>query len=149
MRKVPTVGIRLGSMLLDHVFICMIIVIPLVGSGRPQAREGSPLGFSFQFILLLMGLMVIYFLKDSFNGRSLAKRMLGLQVVNNRTGRPANALQCFIRNIFIIIWPVEVIFTLFQPGRRLGDWVAGTRVAYYEPNVAVVEDRGVLGDLVQ
>jgi uncharacterized RDD family membrane protein YckC len=110
-------------------------------------REGAPMGYSSAFQLLFFGLMFVYFLKDSFNGRSLAKRMLQLQVVNHRTGKPATVLQCFIRNIFIIIWPVEVIFTFFQPERRIGDLVAGTRVAYYEPN-AVVADEGVLGELI-
>lgn len=33
-----------------------------------------------------------------------------------------------LRNITLIIWPVEVVVSLINPGRRLGDFLAGTRV---------------------
>lgn len=148
MKRVPNVGIRLASMILDHVFMCLIIVIPMIPFVSQQVNnEGRPAELNPGFQFLFLGPMILYFLKDSFGGKSIAKRILKLQVVNNKTGAQATVLQCFIRNIFIIIWPVEVIFTFFQPQRRLGDLAAGTRVAYYEPRV-VVEDESILGGLV-
>ena len=40
-----------------------------------------------------------------------------------------------MRNIFCIIWPVEVIVTLINPSRRIGDQVSGTKVVFYEPSI--------------
>jgi uncharacterized RDD family membrane protein YckC len=76
-------------------------------------------------------MLIVYFLKDSFYGRSLAKRITKLQVVNNATGEPASIARGFIRNVFIIMWPVEVLVSLFNPQRRIGDYVAGTKVVTY------------------
>ncbi|GEP98890.1 hypothetical protein CCY01nite_51500 [Chitinophaga cymbidii] len=88
------------------------------------------------FYFSLLG-FAIYFCKDSINGRSIAKRILKMQVVDNRTGRPASPLQCVVRNLFCILWPVEVLVTFGSPDRRIGDMVAGTRVDEFDPaNVA-------------
>ena len=124
----PTVGNRLVSMILDHFIMCIVIMLPLmplfyIGS-RAETVEGPNTGFQFLFL----GLMLLYFAKDSFQGRSLAKRMTKLQVVDYRTGEVASPIRCFVRNLPIIIWPVEVIVTLFNPQRRLGDLMAGTKV---------------------
>jgi hypothetical protein len=82
------------------------------------------------FYVALFG-SALYVCKDSFNGRSIAKRILGTQVVSNKTGLPAPPLQCLLRNIFCLLWPVEFIVALVNPARRLGDRVAGTRLADY------------------
>jgi len=66
--------------------------------------------------------------KDFFNGQSIAKRKYGFQIIDNKSNQIASATQCMIRNITFIIWPLEVLFTLFLPKRRLGDLIAGTRL---------------------
>ena len=96
-------------------------------------------GFSSDSIALLVGvfglvvcfLTSFYFNKDIFYGRSIAKRILGLQIVDNVTGQVATPFQCLLRNITIAIWPVEVIITLFNPTRRLGDRIARTKTIFY------------------
>ncbi|MFM2388040.1 MAG: hypothetical protein RL660_2797 [Bacteroidota bacterium] len=129
------VGTRLASMLLDHFFMTMIIglmFIPFfadfVSSIEAQSHQvtSNPFGNSFKII---MGLgYALYFLKDIISGRSLAKRILKLQVVDNRTGEVASPLKCFIRNLLIVLWIIEVLVVLGSPNRRLGDQLAGTRV---------------------
>ncbi|MFD2887313.1 RDD family protein [Chitinophaga cymbidii] len=136
---------RLGSMLLDHfimVMICMIFFIPTTVTMFSSFAPGGenvpwvPLQHRPMFYFSLLG-FAIYFCKDSINGRSIAKRILKMQVVDNRTGRPASPLQCVVRNLFCILWPVEVLVTFGSPDRRIGDMVAGTRVDEFDPaNVA-------------
>lgn len=46
--------------------------------------------------------LALYFCKDIINGRSLAKRLLKLQVVDNTTGEVASPMQCFVRNLFVL-----------------------------------------------
>jgi len=91
---------------------------------------GGGLGY-----LSMLG-FAIYFCKDCINGRSIAKRILKLQLVDNITGQVASPLKCFLRNIFIAIWPVEVIVALINPSRRLGDRVAGTKLVVFDGTLA-------------
>jgi uncharacterized RDD family membrane protein YckC len=84
------------------------------------------------FYMSLLGFSM-YFCKDSINGQSIAKFFFKLKVVDNKTGKSASPLQCLVRNIFCIIWPIEAIVTLINTnGRRIGDIVAGTRVVYHD-----------------
>jgi uncharacterized RDD family membrane protein YckC len=75
----------------------------------------------------------LYFCKDIINGRSISKRILKLQVVDNRTGQVATPIQCVIRNLFCVLWPVEVLVAVNNTSRRLGDRAAGTKLVYYKP----------------
>ncbi len=127
----PALGNRVWSMFLDHVFTTFILLTPVLPFVflQQSRMQGEPLSAGFQFAFL--GLLILYFLKDSFNGRSLAKRITRLQVVNNRTGEAASPIRCFVRNLPVMIWPVEVLVTFFSPHRRLGDLLAGTRVMNY------------------
>ncbi len=118
-------------MLLDHLCTCIILVVPIIPfvflTSRPD--ESNEMAPGFQFVFL--GIMFLYFFKDSFNGRSIAKRVTKLQVVDNKTGKAASVGKCFLRNLTIVIWPVEVLITFFSSHRRLGDIIAGTRVVNY------------------
>lgn len=134
-------GSRLGSMILDHFFmtmIAMIFFVPMMINGFSDAftvshlpNDNNLFNGPLSYISLLG--FALYFCKDSISGRSIAKRITKLQVVDNITGEVATPLKCFIRNIFCIIWPVEVIMVLINPARRIGDLVAGTKVVAYNP----------------
>ncbi len=122
-------------MLLDHVimtFVMGFIVFLLFGVG--YLIFGNPNEFKmpewFVSLPILLGVLVfsIYFNKDAIKGRSPAKRMLGFIIIDNKTGKIANPIQSVIRNLTIILWPIEVIFSIFSPQRRMGDFIAGTKV---------------------
>lgn len=141
--KQISVGTRLGTMLLDHFFmtmIAMVFFIPSMISGFSDAFKvsheqrnpdfmGGTLGYIGMFGFAL------YFCKDIFNGRSIAKRILNLQVVDNTTGQVASPLKCFIRNIFCVLWPIEVIVAMTNTNRRLGDRIAGTQLVKFDPSL--------------
>ena len=141
--KQITVGIRLGSMLLDHAIMCMLMIplyVPLLISGFSDAFKvshaqtstaffGGPLGY-----IALFGFS-LYFCKDIVNGRSFAKRILKLQLIDNATGKVASPLQCLARNVLCIIWPIEVIVAMLNTNRRLGDRIAGTRLIKFDPSL--------------
>jgi uncharacterized RDD family membrane protein YckC len=106
--------IRLLSMLLDHAILCLVCIppfflLPTVGKG----------GF---YVLL-----VPYLNKDFLQGRSPAKRLLGLHL-HEATGVPANELRAFLRNVTFMLWPIEVLLLALGSQKRLGDCVAGTHV---------------------
>lgn len=129
-KRIP-VGLRLLSMLIDHAIMTLIIVILVAPFVWKEYNSGVVSFNSSSGLMALLG-MLLYFGKDSFGGRSLAKRLLKLKVVDNNSGETANLIKCFVRNIFCVIWPVEIIITLNTPNRRIGDFVAGTRVVMNE-----------------
>lgn len=135
-----TAQTRIGSMVLDHfamTCIAMIFFIPGMISSLSTIFDVShePGGFDLFGEMSYVGLIgfAIYFCKDSFNGRSIAKRVLKLQVVENKSGKGASPIRCFVRNIFCILWPIEVFVAFANPRRRIGDMVAGTKVVPYNP----------------
>jgi len=118
---------RVSSMLLDHI-IMIIVIIPigiLIFGIIFQLEEyiNKVLGIILMFIP-----MFVYINKDFFKAKSPAKRILGYQVISRRTNEPASELQCFVRNLTIIAWPIEVIVGFINPERRIGDFLANTKV---------------------
>jgi len=116
-----SIKLRLLSMLLDHFFICFITIPPIVLLDHLlPVRTLDNYWFPLIFI--------IYLNKDFAKGKSIAKRILGLRIVDHKTGETANEWQCFLRNIFTMLWPIEVLFTLFSPTRKIGDYLASTHI---------------------
>jgi uncharacterized RDD family membrane protein YckC len=131
-------GTRIGSMILDHfamTFIAMLFVLPGVISNFSAAFEVTHQIEDTDIFggLKYFGLLgfALYFCKDSINGQSIAKKVLKLQVVEVSTGKAASPIKCFLRNLTCLIWPIEVIVTLFNPNRRIGDMIAGTIVVQH------------------
>ncbi|WP_291208065.1 RDD family protein [Dyadobacter sp.] len=136
-------GTRLGSMLMDYVFTIMIVMVfavPGMVSTFSNAFEVTHEQESFDFMggsffyIYLIG-FALYFCKDGINGRSFAKRILNLQVVDNETGLAASPMKCFVRNLPLVLWPVEAIIALSNTSRRLGDRIAGTRLEVFDKTV--------------
>jgi uncharacterized RDD family membrane protein YckC len=131
-------GTRLGTMIFDHITMIFIVgivaapgmvydILQMVGhpGGQPKLFLGNYYVNIFAFSL--------YFNKDIFLGRSIAKRTLKLQIVDIKTNKPANPLKCLVRNLTIILWPIEVIASLVNNERRIGDYIAGTGLTTYDP----------------
>jgi uncharacterized RDD family membrane protein YckC len=103
------------------------IAIPLVLTmvfGDPL-----PTNFSWTELITIIPfslMMIALFNKDFFGGQSPVHRKLGYKVLDLKTNGPATKIQCMIRNLTGPIWPIEVIFILANPKRRLGDIIAGT-----------------------
>jgi eukaryotic-like serine/threonine-protein kinase len=133
---------RLVTELLDHcimtgivmVLAAPVIIMRIANSSAPDMHISLYEVFCFS----------LYFNKDVFLGRSIAKRILGFQVLNNKTRSPAGPLRCLIRNLTIFLWPVEVIVSLANVNRRIGDHIAGTRLEVYDPRVPARPNWGTI-----
>ncbi|WP_410795643.1 RDD family protein [Parabacteroides sp. FAFU027] len=66
--------------------------------------------------------------KDNMNGQSVGKYLMRIQIVDLQTDIEALNIKTMIRNIFLCLWPIEVIFFLIKPDRRLGDYVSKTKL---------------------
>lgn len=115
-------GIRIGSMLLDHfamTLIAMIFFIPGMISGLSTAFEVNheqsyPDIFGGLSYLGLIGFS-FYFCKDCINGRSLAKRALKLQVVENSSGKAASPNKNVCKKYFLHYMADRSYCNLGQP----------------------------------
>jgi uncharacterized RDD family membrane protein YckC len=106
-------------------FLIVIITIFIVAA----INENVSILFPISFGLIPFSLFTVVLLnKDYFNGKSIAKRKFGYQIIDIKTGRPANEIQCVLRNSTLIIWPIEVLVSLFSPYKRLGDLIAATKL---------------------
>ncbi|RYY97991.1 MAG: hypothetical protein EOO11_09335 [Chitinophagaceae bacterium] len=126
----PGVGIRLASIIIDYIivsilFTAVILVFRKDLLARPDLLMQPK---DDETKILAFGMVLVFMLKDSFGARSLAKRMLGLYIIDNKSGTRAQGVQCFVRNIPVMIWFVEVVVLLLSPDRRIGDLIGGTRV---------------------
>jgi uncharacterized RDD family membrane protein YckC len=79
-------------------------------------------------------LLAITINKDFFGGQSPVHRMLGYQVLNEKTNLAASKVQCVIRNLTLIVFPIELVILLISSRRRLGDFLAGTILADVAPS---------------
>ncbi|SDF29797.1 RDD family protein [Ulvibacter litoralis] len=130
-RKYPNLH-RVLSMLIDHMIMCLVIVPLLALLFGLVAYFEDYLNKWFGISLILLPFF-IYLNKDFFKSKSPGKRILGYQVIDRKTNNPANELQCFIRNLTICVaWPIEVIVSLISPERRIGDFLANTKVILAE-----------------
>jgi uncharacterized RDD family membrane protein YckC len=135
-------GNRIFSMFLDHIAmttVAMIFALPMMASVFKQSfiagvtHEPQSLIFFNDLIYVALIGYALYFCKDCIQGRSIGKRALKFQVVNKTTEMPASPIRTFIRNLFIIFWPLEVLVVLVYPEQRIGDMVAGTKVIPFKP----------------
>lgn len=76
---------------------------------------------------------------DGFkNGQGLGKRLLSLQVLRLKDGKPCTFKDSFIRRLTCIFQPFDMLFSLGDKKQRMGDKFAETVVVKYEPYVETV-----------
>lgn len=129
---------RLASIVIDHLImtlVCLITTFPsmvLVDNLSPFLTE------PYDYVSLLG--FAAYFCKDSVEGRSPGKRILKLQVVRKTTGQPVSPIRSLVRNLTCILWPIEIIASMLNPQRRIGDRIAGTMLVPVSeaPNVSKI-----------
>ena len=142
-KKVNFFG-RLTSMVLDYATMNLFLIpfaLPffiIFGIGGENNTMGKFSIITIPSMIFIIG-VALFFCKDSLQGRSFGKRLLKLQVIDNYNRTPAGPVRCMVRNLFIIIWPLEFLITLFSRERRLGDLAAGTRVVRFNEEQALPE----------
>jgi uncharacterized RDD family membrane protein YckC len=127
-------GKRAGALLIDFVcayFIGVLLSVPL-----------TFVPFLNQFLNTTLVLPFIVLFKDSlFNGRGFGKNLMGLQVVDARTGRPCTVAQSFKRNIilvapYLVLLIVQIVLAVLhlvnlpfpwwqQAHKMIGDSITG------------------------
>lgn len=115
-------------LLVRYDFGMLLIILIPIGLINLVAIHVS---LSLVYTLMILTCLILAY-KDFLNGQSFAKRYYGYQVVHLATGLPATELQCFIRNVVILFFPLDILVAIASPRRRLGDLIAGTSLVKAE-----------------
>ena len=87
------------------------------------------LGVVFLMGAIAWSLFYYLFADGLHNGQSFAKRWLGMQVVDAKSGAACTFGQSFVRNLLLaVLGPIDWIFIFGERHQRLGDKAAGTIV---------------------
>jgi uncharacterized RDD family membrane protein YckC len=107
------------------VAVVPVVVFALIGS---MAGSDSLAGMLL-LPAILFAILYVLFCDCLPGGQSTGKRMLGIAVVDQQSGRPCSPGQSFMRNLLLgILGFFDWIFIVGEGRRRLGDIVAGTIV---------------------
>ena len=80
------------------------------------------------------------FLMDGFkNGQGPGKKLLSLQVLRLKDGKPCNFKDSFIRRLTSVFQPLDSLWTLGKNRQRMGDKFAETVVVKFEPEAEQIE----------
>lgn len=110
---------RLVAMIIDFAIIMLISQVFVFMSFIEQ-NYLMKITFSIMFSLFLC--------RDNLNGQSLGKRLMKIQVVDNSTMQTVTSFKYILRNLFLCVWPIELILVLINGDRRLGDYVLKTKI---------------------
>ena len=144
--RIPDVGTRLAMMLLDHVIfsaVIVVLVLPFWFYWVFNSVENMEVGalpsdfFKGMWVLFIPYALAfsLYLNKDALDDRSPGKRIMKAKVIRWDTLEAAGPFRCLVRNLTLIFWPVEALLALINADRRrLGDYIAGTRVVMRAPD---------------
>lgn len=132
--NLPFLNKRLKSMCLD-IFYLYAIYFPWIIISLPffiLVRNIEELNFYISFV---EGVIIVFSIlnKDLCNGRSIAKRIYGFQIIDVKTNKVASDYKCMLRNVTIVFFPLEVVVTIVNNERRIGDLLAGTKLIECDP----------------
>ena len=85
--------------------------------------------FGLPLELAIFGFVLYVFLCDGLpGGQSLGKRFTKTAVVHVTTEEPCRYWQSIVRNVAMILGVIDAVFILGRQRRRLGDYIASTKV---------------------
>ncbi|MEL6649183.1 MAG: RDD family protein [Bacteroidota bacterium] len=136
-------GPRFATMFIDYLIVffglgmvCFGILMTLDLSNDLSQWANIELYLRWMMIALL----AVWLSKDVFGGQSLAKRATKVQILRQNSDRAADPFQTILRNLStLFLAPIEFIWGMVNTERRLGDFIAGTRLQAYEGKAPQIE----------
>jgi uncharacterized RDD family membrane protein YckC len=118
---------RIAAFIIDHfIFTFLIVGIVFLSLGTDFMDENSLNNLITKVLPTMIIGLVLYFVKDSIKGISPGKWIMGIMVRNeNNPAEVPSFGRLLIRNLFLIIWPIEfIVLASSQEKKRLGDKTA-------------------------
>ena len=123
-RPLASIGKRFTSQFLDDLVA--------LGVGVAFYLAARSLGLPLE--LAVLGFMLYVLFCDGLpGGQSLGKRFTRTAVVHVETEEPCRYWQSVVRNMAMVLGVIDAIFIVGKQRRRLGDFMAGTKVVQLDP----------------
>lgn len=111
---------RLIAFLIDLLLIVIIVNMFFFATQTVKSQL---------FVQFLSAMMVTMLLcKDCISGKSAGKRIMKIEIANEKEGEKISAVSCIVRNIFVVLWIIEILVLFISKEKRIGDYVAKTKV---------------------
>ena len=127
---------RIAAFAIDHFVMTFLMVSIVFIALGPNFMDENKMGkMTTTMLAVMLPGFLLYSAKDSIKGISVGKWIMGIMVrdENNQNEIPSFG-RLLLRNLFIIIWPVEfIVLATNDQKKRLGDKVAKT-VVLKNPN---------------
>ncbi|MEO5599906.1 MAG: RDD family protein [Cyclobacteriaceae bacterium] len=127
---------RIAAIFIDHFVMTFLMVsIAFLIMGPNFMDEKNHDNMTTIMLLVMIPGFFVYFAKDSINGISAGRWIMGIMVRNEIDYNTTPSFwKMFIRNVFIIIWPIEfIVLAASNDKKRIGDKVTKT-VVIKNPN---------------
>ena len=111
---------RLIAFLIDLLLIAIIVNMFFFATQTVKSQ------LLVQFLSAMMVTMLLC--KDCINGKSAGKRIMKIEIANEKEGEKVSAVSCIVRNIFVVLWIIEILVLFISKEKRIGDYVAKTKV---------------------
>ena len=111
---------RLIAFLIDLLLIVIIVNMFFFATQTVKSQ------LLVQFLSAMMVTMLLC--KDCINGKSAGKRIMKIEIANEKEGEKVSAVSCVVRNIFVVLWIIEILVLFISKEKRIGDYVAKTKV---------------------
>lgn len=111
---------RLIAFLIDLLLIAIIVNMFFFATPTVKSQ------LLVQFLSAMMVTMLLC--KDCINGKSAGKRIMKIEIANEKEGEKVSAVSCVVRNIFVVLWIIEILVLFISKEKRIGDYVAKTKV---------------------
>ena len=108
------------------------IISPTMWNRPEGALQGFILG-TFVFSSMALWAFGLFFIDGFRKGQGIGKKLLSLQVLRLKDGKPCTFKNAFLRRFAGIFQPFDFLWTLGEKRQRLGDKFAETVVVKYEP----------------
>lgn len=122
---------RIAAFMIDHFVMTFLMVSIVFLALGPNFMDENNMGkMTTTMLAVMLPGFLIYFAKDSIKGISVGKWIMGIMVRDTSNSNEVPSFgRLLIRNLFIIIWPVEfIVLASSQEKKRLGDKTAKTIV---------------------
>lgn len=120
---------RIAALLLDHFLFSMLGVLALFLQLGPH-WDMQPQLVSGAMMPTFVAVMALYICKDVIGGQSIGRAIFAIEVRDaDAPGQVPSAGRLIRRNLFLPIWPIELVALALSPSRqRVGDRLAETCV---------------------
>lgn len=136
-KKKFSIGSRLARMFALYVDILCLSACQMFLFFFYGAFESPPLFGILSYLLWISGLLGM---DGIMGGRSIGKRLLALQVVRLKDGKPCTFRDSIVRRFTAIFQPFDVLFAFGKNKQRMGDKLANTVVVQYRPYTIDAEE---------